>query len=242
MNDLESRLSDLLHAGAPEPERVISASEIAALAQHDPPRGGFFHGWGVPLLAAAAVIVAVAAPAAVIGHINDSAGPATPGGPTPAPIVATSPPPTSSPTTPPSSTTPTTPLAVVTCLTSQLALTAGPTSGAAGSLYTTFYLTSSAGTPCSMRGFPGVSLLDAAGNIVGRPATRDGSLGPAVRLGSGERAQFVIRVGTATRTGCAVPIPSSTIEVYPPDQSSALRIPFTTGSCSVSVQSVGTPG
>jgi len=244
MNDLERRLSDLLHSGAPEPERVISASEIAELATNDPStRGGFGKVWGVPLLAAAAVIVAVAVPAAVIGHLNDSAGPASPSvGPSHSPTAATSPPATSSPATTPSSTTSTAPIAAASCLTSQLALTAGPTSGAAGSAYTTFFLTNSAGTPCSIRGFPGVSLLDDAGNIVGQPATRDGSMGPAVRLGPGQRARFVIRVGTATRTGCTVPVPSSEIQVYPPDQTVALRIPFPTGSCSISVQSVGTPG
>ena len=38
------------------------------------------------------------------------------------------------------------------------------------------------------------------------------------------------------------PVPASRMKVYPPDQSVALRIPFTTGSCSVWVRSVGTPG
>jgi hypothetical protein len=73
---------------------------------------------------------------------------------------------------------------------------------------------------------------------VGQPATRDGSAGALVRLSPGQRAHFVVRVGTATRTGCDVPRPSSQIQVYPPGQRVALRIPFSTGSCAVSVQSV----
>lgn len=241
MNDLERRLSDLLHTGAPEPERTITPGEIARLAQHAPmPHRRITQRWGVPLLAAAAVLVAVGVPAAVIGHTSKSATPTAPslGGPTPAPTTASSPSPTGSGTSTPSTATSITAGTVATCLTGQLRLAAGPTNGTAGSLYTSFSFTNTTGTYCSMRGFPGVSLLNDAGVIVGQPATRDGSAASSVRLGPGQRAQFVIRVGTATRTGCNVPRPSSQIQVYPPGQTVALRIPFITGSCAVSVQSV----
>ena len=241
MNDLERRLSDLLHTGAPEPTRIITPGEIARLARRGPmPRTRLTQRWGVPLLAAAAVLVAVAVPAVVIGHARNSATPTSPslGAPTTAPTTASSPSPTGSHTSAPSPTTSIPAGAVATCLTSQLSLAAGPTNGAAGSLYTSFSFTNTGGKPCSMHGFPGVSLLNDAGAIVGQPATRDGSTGSLVRLGAGQRAQFILRVGTATRTGCNVPRPSSQIMVYPPEQSVPLRIPFTTGSCAVSVQSV----
>ena len=247
MNDLERRLSDLLHAGAPEPERIITAAEIEGLAHDVPkPKGTVTRRWGVPLLAAAAVLVAVAVPAIVVGHVNSSATPTSPasGAPNPA-HTATGAPATSSPSstpapasTSPSSTASITPGPVVTCTTGQLSLNSGVTSGAAGSLYTAFSFRNTAGTPCSMRGFPGVSLLNDAGAIVGQPATRDGTTGPSVRLGVGQQAQFIFRVGTATRTGCNLPRPSSQIEVYPPGQTVPMRIPFTTGSCAISVQSV----
>jgi hypothetical protein len=243
MNDLEGRLSDLLHTGAPEPERTITPGEIARLAQHAPvpmPRRRITQSWGVPLLAAGAVLVAVGVPAVVIGHTSNSTAPTSPsvGVPTPAPTAAGSPSSTASGTGTPSPTTSITAGAVATCLTGQLRLAAGPTNGAAGSLYTSLSFTNTTGASCSMRGFPGVSLLNDAGAIVGQPATRDGSAGSLVRLGPSQRAQFVIRVGTATRTGCNVPRPSSQIQVYPPGQTVALRIPFTTGSCAISVQSV----
>ena len=241
MNDLERRLSDLLHTGAPEPTRIITPGEIARLAQRGPmPRTRLTQRWGVPLLAAAAVLVAVAVPAVVIGLARNSATPTSPslGAPPTAPTTASSPSPTGSHTSAPSPTTSIPAGAVATCLTSQLSLAAGPTNGAAGSLYTSFSFTNTGGKPCSVHGFPGVSLLNDAGAIVGQPATRDGSIGSLVRLGAGQRAQFILRVGTATRTGCNVPRPSSQIMVYPPEQSVPLRIPFTTGSCAVSVQSV----
>jgi hypothetical protein len=241
MNDLERRLSDLLHTGAPEPTRIITPGEIARLAQRGPmPHPRLTQRWGVPLLAAAAVLVAVAVPAVVIGLAHNSATPSSPslGAPTTAPTTASSPSPTGSHTSAPSPTTSIPAGAVATCPTSQLSLAAGPTNGAAGSLYTSFSFTNTGGKPCSMHGFPGVSLLNDAGTIVGQPATRDGSTGSLVRLGAGQRAQFILRVGTATRTACNVPRPSSQIMVYPPEQSVPLRIPFTTGSCAVSVQSV----
>jgi len=241
MNDLEHRLSDLLHAGAPEPERIITSGEIAGLAQDAlTPSGRITQRWGVPLLAVAAVLVAVAIPAVVIGQSSNSVTPTSPlsGAPTPALTTASSPAPTSSGTSSPSATSGITSGSVATCLTSQLSLRPGPTNGAAGSLFTSFAFTNTAATPCSIHGFPGVSLLNDAGAIVGQPATRDGSAGPSVRLGAGQRAQFTLQVGTATRTGCTVPRPSSQIEVYPPEQTVPLRVPFITGSCSVSVQSV----
>jgi len=229
MNDFEGRLADLLHTGTPEPDRIITASEIAELAQDGvTPNGHRVHRWGVPLMAAAAVLVAVAVPVIVIGH---AVNPATPTSPSTSAQ-------TSAPTSTPSSTRSNTTGSVATCLTSQLSLTSGPTSGAAGSIYTTFYFTNTTGTPCSLRGFPGVSLLNDASNIVGQPATSDGSEGPSVRLGPGQRAQFTLRVSTATQTGCDLPRPSSHVQVYPPDQTVPLRIPFTTASCSVSVQSL----
>lgn len=242
MNELERQLSELLHTGTPEPERLITSSEIAGLAQSSPTlkQSRPTQRWGVPLLAAAAVVAAVAIPAVMISHAGNSLAPTSPssGAPTLAPSTTSTPAPTTSATSSPSSTTSITSGSLATCLTSQLRLTPGSTNGAAGSLYTSFTLTNTKRTPCAMRGFPGVSLLDAVGVLVGRPATRDGSVGPSVRLGAGQRAQFTVRVGTATRTGCNAPRPSSQIEVYPPGQVAPLRIPFATGSCAVAVQSV----
>lgn len=251
MNDLERRLTDLLHTGAPEPERIITASEIAGLAQDwRRPDRRRLHVWGVPLLAAAGVFVAVVVPAVVFGHFIRSVTPtstlvhtpiaaSTRAGMPPVTHSRTSPLSTpASPTRSPSSTTTITAGSVATCVTSQLRLTPGLTDGAAGSMYTHFFFANTAGKPCSMIGFPGVSLLNDAGSIVGQPATRVGPEGPSVRLGPGQRAQFILRVGTATRTGCGLPRLSRQVQVYPPDQKVPLRVPFSTGSCYLSVQSV----
>lgn len=235
MNDFERRLTDLLHTGTPQPERVITASEIAELAQYEhAPEGHLPTRWGVPLMAAAAVLAAVAVPVFVIGHDNNPPAPTSPSLSPPTSAPPSSPSPTSESTTTSSSATG----SGATCLTGQLSLSSGSSGGAAGSTYTTFFFTNTAGAPCVVRGFPGVSLLNDAGSIVGQPATREGSEGSSVRLAPGQRAQFTLRVTTATQTGCDTPRPSSAIQVYPPEQTVPLRIPFTTGSCSVSVQSL----
>jgi hypothetical protein len=124
MNDFERHLTDLLHTGTPQPERIITASEIAELAQYEhAPKGHRSQRWGVPLMAAAAVLVAVAVPVVVIGHVNNSPAPASPS--LSAPTVA--------PTSSSSSTASNTTGSVATCLTSQLSLSPGPSGGAAGS-------------------------------------------------------------------------------------------------------------
>lgn len=228
MNELERTITDLLHTGTPEPERVITSREIAGLVQDERPAQEIRR-WGVPLLAAAAVLVAAAIPVLLVGHADNSAAPTSPVSQAPTPTVEPSPTPSI------------TAGAVATCLSSQLSLMAGSQDGTAGSTYVSFYFANTAAAPCSLHGFPGVALLNDAGSTVGQPATRDGSEGPSVRLGPGQRALFVLRVGTATRTGCDMPRPSSQVQVYPPDQLVPLRIPFNTASCQLSVQSLRTP-
>jgi hypothetical protein len=266
MNELESRLAELLHRGAPEPRRSFSASEIAALAAAERAGGRSrtaqrTRRWVMPTLAAAGVLAAVAIPIAVIG-LRDGSGPSQPGlgsssslserpsAPDSSPTLTTPNPETSRPVVPPSSGagTPSTSVATspsttgsspsATCPSSQLRLSYGQASGAAGSLFTPFYLTNLGPAACVTQGFPGVSLLDATGAIVGAPATREGAEGGPVHLASGGRARFVVRVGTAPRTGCGLPRPSTQIQVYPPDQTVALRLAFPTGSCALTVQTV----
>ncbi|MGZ4590291.1 MAG: DUF4232 domain-containing protein [Actinomycetes bacterium] len=238
MTDTERRLADLLHAGTPEPPRTLTAADIAGLAHSSVgQKQRRLSRWTVPVLAAAAAVLAVAIPLVITQQ--DDGSPKTPAvqpsatHPAPSAVTPTTPVPTSAsaPAGRPA-----------TCASGQLRLTTGRTEGAAGSIYTTVYLTNTGAQPCSMRGFPGVALLDPAGRVVGRPASRDGAAGPAVRVAPGHRAQFTLRAGVATRTGCLTPRPSSQIQVYPPDQTTPLRAPLSTQSCALSVSSVTAAG
>lgn len=124
------------------------------------------------------------------------------------------------------------------CITGQLTLTAGRPDGAAGSVYTTFYFVNTGRQSCTLQGFPGVSVLDPAGDMVGQAAARSGPAGQPVGVAPGSRAQFIVRTSGATRPGCPTPNSSTQIQVYPPDQTAPLRIPFATASCVLSVSAI----
>jgi hypothetical protein len=117
-------------------------------------------------------------------------------------------------------------------------LSAGSTSNAAGSQYTTFYLTNAGRSTCTMQGFPGVSVLDAAGHMVGQPAQRNGPGGQTIAVRSGQRAQFTLQNSIATQPGCVTPRPSTQIRVYPPNQRAPLTISFAASSCNLFVTAV----
>lgn len=117
----------------------------------------------------------------------------------------------------------------------------GSASGAAGSSYTVFTLTNTGTSPCSLQGFPGVALLDGSGAILGAPATRNGAPGPAIELAPGARGQFTVQVSDVTQPGCEGPgaVPQSAqIQVYPPNNTVAIRQDFSVATCAVSVTTV----
>jgi len=65
MNDLEHRLSDLLHKAAPEPPSSIDLRVLADRARLEPAPRSLLRRWSTPLLAAAAVIAVIAGTAVV---------------------------------------------------------------------------------------------------------------------------------------------------------------------------------
>jgi hypothetical protein len=266
MDEHESRVSQLLHAGVPEPRRLLRGADVRALDNGDQVESAQSarpaaspRRWLLPLLAAVVVLIVGATTAAVLLlNTGNRAGPATPIGPVgsiaASPSAASPSPSSPGPSSPgpsspgPSSSSPATSTgsntaASTTCRTDQLQLaTAGPTEGAAGTSYTPFSLTNTAATSCLMQGYPGVSLLDPAGAIVGQPAARVGAAGDTIVVPAGGAATFTIGVNDVTQLGCQTPRPSTQLQVYPPNQTAALRLSFTTGSCAVTVTSVARPG
>lgn len=142
----------------------------------------------------------------------------------------------------PGGSTGTTAPAVPSCTTGQLALSFGGSTGAGGTSYSTYYLADSGGTTCSLEGFPGVAVLDAGGNVVQHPATRGalGTHGPVpvtpVVLHPGQRASFLLTsVDNVPNPDCPSEYSGTTLQVYPPNQTSALRQPFSGGFCDLGV-------
>jgi hypothetical protein len=117
------------------------------------------------------------------------------------------------------------------CPTSRLSVRSAGGEGAAGSTYETLLLTNTGSVTCLLRGFPGISYVDAAGQQVGAPAVRSGQPGPAVRLAPGAAATATLRtVHPGIQEGCeqtSQTAPVSALRVYPPANSTALRLPLT---------------
>jgi hypothetical protein len=131
------------------------------------------------------------------------------------------------PTTVPTTTAPTPSHTVVVgtanCQSTHLALQAGQSEGAAGSTIATFILRNAGTTPCALAGFPGVSFLNSSGVQMGAAATRQGTAAARFIVQPGQVASFQVQIAVA---GCTTNTPqSTTIRVYPPNQTAALEAP-----------------
>ena len=162
----------------------------------------------------------------------------TPETTTPAPTTSSESTPSPTSTTPSPTTSKNT--GVAACRTSGLSLTQGSIEGAAGSSYVTYYLRNNGSTTCSMVGFPGFSLLSADGSIIQRPAIRNGQPYKQVLLAPGAKAQFFVQTAHADipGTGCSTGWKTATVQVYPPNQTVAIRQPSTVPACDLRVSPV----
>ncbi len=180
------------------------------------------------------VVVGLGAVALIAGCSSSSSG----GSPT-----ASGSPPTISPTASPSPTpTPShhhshtaspTPTATVTvtqsaaagpCASSQLTLTIGIGQGTAGTSYQVLVLTNTGTAACTLFGYPGVSFVDSAGVIIGKPSSRDQGPEHTITLAAGGAANALSRQpdpGAFSASVCK-PKTADRVRVYPPNQTVAL--------------------
>ncbi|HEY3726119.1 MAG TPA: DUF4232 domain-containing protein [Solirubrobacteraceae bacterium] len=128
------------------------------------------------------------------------------------------------------------------CATPNLRLTRISGQGAAGTAYFYYGLQNVGSGRCSLIGYPGVSILDAQGNIVQHPAKRGTSIHIRVRLISlapGQRAKFLVTSSDVIPSpGCTHQYRGTTLQVFPPNQRAALRLPDSTGFCNLRVGAV----
>jgi hypothetical protein len=186
-----------------------------------------------PAIAAAALASAAVLAAACGG----STGGATP---TKSVTVTASPqaPASSSPGT--ATGTPAAPGGLVPCPTRSLGLKPGLSQGAAGSVYQVLDFTNISSVPCTLYGYPGVSLAG------GHPVTRVGlaaSEDPAtprklVTLAPGQVANALLRIVDALNfpaSKCG-PVKTQWIQVYPPNQTTPIFLGYQTTACSKPVR------
>jgi hypothetical protein len=149
---------------------------------------------------------------------SSSATTASPAATTPATAAAT-----------PSPTTPATPQ----CTTKQLQLTLQPAGGAAGTHFQSIVATNTSAAPCVVAGFPGISLVDAAGQQLGQPAERNTAIAPqAITLQP--HASAHADSGFPNHELFEGPVcsgPSVSLRVFPPDQLDSVDLPLTDWAC-----------
>jgi hypothetical protein len=122
------------------------------------------------------------------------------------------------------------------CTTSVLKVTTGNGGGgAAGAYYSYLDFTNTGSIPCSIDGYPGVSLTGNSGAQIGAAATRDpSSVGNEVTLAPGATANAQLRMtdyGVYPTSQCH-PTASADLKIYPPNNTTPTQIPFTGTTCS----------
>ena len=117
------------------------------------------------------------------------------------------------------------------CTVSDLYLSMGRKEGAAGSVYWSIRFTDTSTARCTLRGYPGVSVLDTAHRQIGPAADRTGRPASTVTLAPGGSASAVIRTsngpigGPCLRTG-------TYLRVYPPASHRSVLVPARWTICS----------
>ncbi|WP_245654470.1 DUF4232 domain-containing protein [Streptomyces violens] len=78
------------------------------------------------------------------------------------------------------------------CTAEELGLRLGRADVGAGNIRYPLVFTNNGSTSCTLRGYPGVSLIQRDGQMIGKPATREGAAGRAVTLKPGGSAYAVL--------------------------------------------------
>ncbi len=181
------------------------------------------------LLATTSVVVLAAAACSVDGpsETTPAAAPTTQG-PTGTPSgAATLSPATDTPADPPPPQVPT-PAASDRCHTDELSLVLGAVAGGAGQRQASLVLQSDGDRQCSITGFGGLALLDAAGDPLPVTLTRVGPTPTAVTFGprSDQVSKVISWTVVSGDSGCVEP---ASVLVTPPDETASLEAPWTYG-------------
>jgi hypothetical protein len=132
------------------------------------------------------------------------------------------------------------------CATSSLQAKAGVAEGALGSDYQVIDLTNISSAACTLFGYPGVAL--AAGTPptqVGAAASRSTAAPAAlVTLEPGQTANALLRITEALNYPSATcsPTPTTSLQIYPPNQTVPIYLPYSTTGCALTTVDLLTIG
>jgi hypothetical protein len=131
----------------------------------------------------------------------------------------------------------------------------GLAQGTAGSIYQVIYFTNLSNAPCTMYGYPGVSLAAGSSTVnqVGAAASRStATAATAVTLDAGQSANATLRIVEAGNYPTATCKPTATtfLQIFPPGQTTPIYLAYKSTGCasskvnllSVSVMTSGTGG
>jgi hypothetical protein len=140
------------------------------------------------------------------------------------------------------------------CPTRSLSAKAGLAQGTAGSIYQVIEFTNISQAPCTLYGYPGVSLARGTPvTQVGAAASRStATAATVVTLGPGQTANVLLRIVEAGNysPGTCAPTATTYLQIYPPSQTTPIYLGYKSTGCasssvnllSVSVVTAGTGG
>ena len=127
------------------------------------------------------------------------------------------------------------------CATSSLSAKAGLAQGTAGSIYQVIDFTNISNAPCSLYGYPGVSLASGASATqatqVGAAASRStASAATLVTLGPGQTANALLQIVEAGNypSATCTPVTTSYLQIYPPNQTTPIYLGYQSTGCASS--------
>ncbi len=111
------------------------------------------------------------------------------------------------------------------CTHDRLRLSLGRVSPGAGNRYAPLVFTNTGTRPCSLHGYPGVTLLDSAGDRIGEPARRRGPDAGPLTLEPGGSVHAALHTVAEGVTNEPCRPPAAQVQAYPPGSTRALRAP-----------------
>ncbi|GAA1099008.1 hypothetical protein GCM10009579_12470 [Streptomyces javensis] len=111
------------------------------------------------------------------------------------------------------------------CSKAQLTLAVGRMDIGAGNVYLPLVFTNKSTRTCTLTGYPGVSLLDSTGAVIGDPATRRGPTRSPVSLPPGGSASSSLHTLNEGMNDTPCRRTAARIRVYPPDSFDAMSVP-----------------
>ncbi len=144
----------------------------------------------------------------------------------------------------PAVTSPSSAAAAASCATSSLSVKPGLAQGYAGGVYQVIDFTNTSSVPCTLLGYPGVSLVSGPPYAqIGLAAKRTAGTAKLITLAPGATANALLQIVDALNYPSAScgPAQATALKVYPPNQTAPIYVPSKSTACSksISIMNIG---